>query len=405
MGLLGARWRRIADAARGRGQRRGRARACCCSSEAQQTLPLRRCAGAAGAVAAARLFGAGEAASGVPLERLRFLALHDTDPFNRWEAGQQVATRILLGMVAACRRGRGSAGRSRARSPCCARRSTTPSATPLSPPRLLTLPSEAFLADQLTMVDVDAIHAAREARAPRSAARSPPNSPRSMSASPIPAPIASTGCRSAGASCATWRWPISRRRAARPGVARAKAQFDAGGNMTDVLAALGVLGDIDHPARAEALGAFYARWQGDDLVDRQMVRAPGDVALPGTLARVRALTRHPAFDIKNAEPRARAGLRLRRRQSGALPRPRAAPATLPRRPGAGARSAQSADGGAAGAAAGPMAAPRRGAPGADAARARARAGHCPTSARTPTRSRARASPSRPTDRPQPGRAR
>src|ERR1051325_6942159 len=31
-----------------------------------------------------------------PLERLKFLAVHDTDPVARWDAGQQVATRMLL---------------------------------------------------------------------------------------------------------------------------------------------------------------------------------------------------------------------------------------------------------------------------------------------------------------------
>src|SRR5262249_52344354 len=43
--------------------------------------------------------------SGVPLTKLQFLATHDTDPFVRWESGQQYATYLLLEMVAAWRRG------------------------------------------------------------------------------------------------------------------------------------------------------------------------------------------------------------------------------------------------------------------------------------------------------------
>ena len=65
---------------------------------------LCRRAGAPGAVAAAWFFGAGEVKD-VPLERLKFLAVHDTEPFARWEAGQQVATKILLDRIAAHQRG------------------------------------------------------------------------------------------------------------------------------------------------------------------------------------------------------------------------------------------------------------------------------------------------------------
>jgi len=46
------------------------------------------------------------------------------------------------------------------------------------------------------------------------------------------------------------------------------AQFAAQHNMTDVLAALSVLTDIDCPERGEALTRFYERWKEDfSLVD------------------------------------------------------------------------------------------------------------------------------------------
>ena len=49
---------------------------------------------------------------------------------------------------------------------------------------------------------------------------------------------------------------LSRRPGEAAGAALAKAQFDAGHNMTDVLAALAVLSEIDCPERDEALDAF-----------------------------------------------------------------------------------------------------------------------------------------------------
>ncbi len=45
----------------------------------------------------------------MPLEQLHFLAAHDTDPFVRWESGQQYATQLLLDMVG----GAGAAARRR----------------------------------------------------------------------------------------------------------------------------------------------------------------------------------------------------------------------------------------------------------------------------------------------------
>ena len=52
-----------------------------------------------------RNFSAPVKLRGVPLDRLKFLAVHDTDPVARWDAGQQVATRMLLERVEACRSG------------------------------------------------------------------------------------------------------------------------------------------------------------------------------------------------------------------------------------------------------------------------------------------------------------
>ena len=52
-----------------------------------------------------RGFSAPVKLQGVPLDRLKFLAVHDSDPVARWDAGQQVATRVLLDRVAAWRAG------------------------------------------------------------------------------------------------------------------------------------------------------------------------------------------------------------------------------------------------------------------------------------------------------------
>lgn len=73
--------------------------------------------------------------------------------------------------------------------------------------------------------------------------------------------------------------------------------------MTDQFAALGVLANAsgapgDDGGEA-ALAAFYARWQHEALVVDKWLSVQASSRLPGTLARVEALTRHAAFDAKN----------------------------------------------------------------------------------------------------------
>ena len=55
------------------------------------------------------------------------------------------------------------------------------------------------------------------------------------------------------------------------GNASLSSQFEQADNVTDVLAALALLADSDHPARNSALEQFYDRWQSEPLRDRQMV--------------------------------------------------------------------------------------------------------------------------------------
>jgi len=244
-----------------------------------------------------RGFSAPVRLQGLSLERLEFLALHDTDPFNRWEATQQVATQILLAMIAA--QGRGEAADvDRTLVAVLDAALAGADSDPAFTAELLALPSESYLADQLATVEVDAIHAARDAArlavagalAPRLAALY------ERLADPGPYRIdgLSIGRRKLRNTALSYLALVQ----GEAGVARAKAQFEAGRNMTDGLAALAVLVDLDHPARAEALARFYDRWKGDDLVTDKWFSLQAMSQLPGTLAEVRALTRHPAFDIK-----------------------------------------------------------------------------------------------------------
>jgi aminopeptidase N len=236
---------------------------------------------------------------GEPLERLKFLAINDPDPFARWEAGQQVATRVLLNRVDAQKKGVEPAPLDPDLMAAMRRTLADADADPAFAAEALWLPSESFLGDQLAVVDVDAIHAARDsARAEIGRALCAELSSAYAAltdAGPYRIDGASIGRRALRNACLTYIAAADPGR----GAALAKAQFDLKANMTDVLAALAVLADLDRPERPAALARFYAVWSHDDLVIDKWFALQARSSLPTTPDRVRELTRHPAFERKN----------------------------------------------------------------------------------------------------------
>lgn len=76
-------------------------------------------------------------------------------------------------------------------------------------------------------------------------------------------------------------------------------QFQQADNMTDVMAALYALNNIDCLERSLALESFYKKWQGEDLVIDKWYAIQAMSSLPNTLATVKQLMQHPSFTIQN----------------------------------------------------------------------------------------------------------
>ena len=81
--------------------------------------------------------------------------------------------------------------------------------------------------------------------------------------------------------------------------ARCHAQLRDADNMTDSLAALAALANCNCPERQAGLDWFYARWSEEALVVDKWFGVQASSRLPGTLAEVRRLLAHPAFDLRN----------------------------------------------------------------------------------------------------------
>jgi aminopeptidase N len=250
-----------------------------------------------------RGFSAPVRLKGVPQDRLRLLAVHDSDPFVRWDSGQQYAAAFMLEQVARVQRGE-APGFDPALAEAVANTLSGADADPAFAAEALVLPGEGFLADQMETADPEAIHTVRRHLRQQIGTRCGAALRAAYTALTEDGPYRidgrSIGRRSLRNSCLAYLAA-----AGEEGVALAAAQYRAATNMTDQLAALGLLADAETPAREAGLAEFHAKWRGDDLVLDKWFSIQAMSSRPGTIAAVRALYAHPDFDLKNPN-RARA---------------------------------------------------------------------------------------------------
>ncbi|MFN4088386.1 MAG: aminopeptidase N [Alphaproteobacteria bacterium] len=231
-------------------------------------------------------------------EDLAFLMASDPDRFNRWEAGQRYATRLLLKMVEQARAGGEPEADSRFVDAIHAGlREEDPDRAFMA--QMLALPSEDYLAEQMEVADPDAIHKARTALRRAVATRLTHDflviyrANRSNRAYVFDQEEAG---RRALKNAALGYVAVLGDSAA---VELAGSQYDDADNMTDRMAALAALNDLDVKDRRKVLDDFYGRFEKNGLVIDKWLSLEAMSALPGTLARVKELTAHTAFSIRN----------------------------------------------------------------------------------------------------------
>lgn len=215
---------------------------------------------------------------------LLHLLANDDDPFNRWEAGQRIAASIILED-----KGEPSAAFVQAMGRVLADRDAIFAA------EVWNLPGETFLAEQLEVVDPDALHASRNGLRKALASRLERELRTAYERlevkgpySPDPASIGRRALRNTALGYLTELGDC----------ATAYRQFQRADNMTDSQAALTALAQIDCPEREKALEEFFARWKNEPLVVDKWLQVQAGSRLPNTLQNVKELLAHPAFDIK-----------------------------------------------------------------------------------------------------------
>jgi aminopeptidase N len=247
--------------------------------------------------------------TGWTVEQLTLLMAHDTDAVARWDAGQELATRLILD--GAQRIAGGDALPADGAHPSWIPKAYVdaigrlldsafaPGGDPAFVAEALSLPSEAMLAEQMTPADPEAIHKARQALREALArglhTRLVAAYERLTIREPYSPAAAQAGRRALRNACLA----LAAETGDAADLARAQAQFEAGGNMTDTYAALAVLANSASAAREPALAAFYERWKDEALVVDKWLGVQAMSRQPDTPARVHALLQHPGFDIRN----------------------------------------------------------------------------------------------------------
>ena len=76
-------------------------------------------------------------------------------------------------------------------------------------------------------------------------------------------------------------------------------QYQNSSNMTDTMGALSALNDSDSEERKKTMAKFEQEWLDEPLVLDKWFSLQATSILPGTLEKVKTLTRHSKFDRNN----------------------------------------------------------------------------------------------------------
>ena len=231
-------------------------------------------------------------------DELSFLMAHDSDPFARWEAGQQLAAKLILGMVEEYRAGKPmvvpegfvSAVRRTLDDQRLDRALIADAAT---------LPNIAYLGELMGEIDIDGLWAAREhlkkTLAKRLSDRWAALYEANRQTGGYRFEAEDVGRRSLRNVCLHYLSTEEGRDARR----RAALHFETAANMTDSVAGLSVLSELGGIEGDTALARFHDRWKNEALVLDKWFAIQASTPAADALARVQALTRHPSYDARN----------------------------------------------------------------------------------------------------------
>ncbi len=226
-----------------------------------------------------------------------FLMAHDTDPFNRWEAGQQLASQLILDAI----NSNANFNPENLKKFIYAYEQilNDESLNNALKTQALTLPGESYLLEQLDVADVDAVYASRKrlklviynqlkSLFEEKYQKLQTNKKYQFNAQ-------DAGNRSLRNICLSYLMAEDDEAASLLGY----KHFSTADNMTDSISALGLLAHIDSDYSEKALAEFEQRWSKDPLVMDKWFIVQATAQHNNALEKVKQLMNHPCFDLKN----------------------------------------------------------------------------------------------------------
>ncbi|SHO45400.1 aminopeptidase N [Desulfopila aestuarii] len=232
-------------------------------------------------------------------EELAFLMAHDSDLYNRCEAAFQLAEQVIFAALEALQAGGQPVLDDQYLTAVSANISGGQNDKALLG-QALQLPSETYLAGQMTVIDPDNLHAARNFVKRELAGRLIDkftalyleNDEAEYQLTPE-----AMGKRSLKNIALDYLMAID----APPQeiIDRCLAQYETAKNMTDVVSALQIIANSELDVREEILGDFYELWRNDPLVMDKWLIIQATSKRQDTLDEVKRLMSHPVFSMKN----------------------------------------------------------------------------------------------------------
>lgn len=229
---------------------------------------------------------------------LAFLFAHDSNAFNRWEAGQQLSINVMQSLISDYQAGKdlqlpemfidafgktlGDAELDKSLKA-----------------QALSLPSVTYLAEQYALIDIDAIDHVRLFVRQELARALEADLLKTYQSNHVSQDYRFNAQDMAQRSLKNTCLAYLMERANADYIAICVKQFAADENMTDVMAALGALSHHDGVEREAALQQFYEQWQHDPQVVEKWLALQAGSRLPNTLQHVKSLLDHPAFSLAN----------------------------------------------------------------------------------------------------------
>lgn len=229
---------------------------------------------------------------------LFFLLANDSDEFNRWEAGQVLARKLMLQLVADHQQNKTLVLNSKFVEGLRSILSDS-SLDKEFIAKAITLPGEGEIMDMMEVADPDAVYAVRSFI-------------RKQLATALKAELLTAVENNRSSEAYVFNHPEMARRALKNTALAYLAlvedaeiaslvlnEYKNASNMTDQFAALVAIAQKPGETRDEILADFYAKWQHDYLVVNKWLALQAMSDIPGNIENVQNLLNHKAFDLRN----------------------------------------------------------------------------------------------------------